>query len=80
MSGRAKAYFTRPDGRKIAAYEFGGVTMRIAGPNKLRVQGMCNDTFASEQELLVAYDDTSQGSDLYRVYEDGTTEKLRPCK
>lgn len=50
----------------------------IAGLDKPRVQGMCNDTFASEQELLVAYDDTGQGSDLFRIYEDGSKEKLRP--
>lgn len=79
MSGRAKAFFTHPDGRKIVAYEFGGGTMRIAGPDKPRIQGMNNDTFASEQEMLVAYDDTGMGADLFRVYEDGSMEKLRPC-
>lgn len=75
---RSQACFRDPAGDKITSYEFGGVTFNITGKHKPRIVGFNNDQFASEPELLASYDDTGQGAELFRCYEDGRRVKLRP--
>lgn len=67
-------------GEVVSEYLFGDVTFVVtsARNGKITIHGMCNDNFHSEQELIACYDETGQGVDLFRVYENGRKVKLRP--
>lgn len=78
MAGRSKVMMRDPSGKGIVGYLFGDVFFNITGPHKPRINGYSGDQFGSEQELVSSYDQTGQGVDLFRVYEDDTRVKLRP--
>jgi hypothetical protein len=78
MAGKSNATLPDPTGKDVIGYEFGGVSFHVTGNRKPVINGLGGDAFASEAELLSAYDDTGQGADLFRGYADGSTVKLRP--
>lgn len=66
--------------KPVSGYRFG---MYWLGCNGRTINGLCSDSFRSEGDLLERYDSVfgTGGSvgGVVRVYEDGTTLRLRDC-
>lgn len=77
---KKQGLFVDHNQKPISGYQFGSYWL---GCNGRTISGMCGDSFKSEGELLASYDNvfgqSGTAGGLVRVYEDGTTMRLRDC-
>ena len=77
---KKQSLFVDHNQKPISGYHFGSYWF---GCNGRTISGLCGDSFNSEGELLASYDNVfGQGGSaggIVRVYEDGTTVRLRDC-